>query len=212
MAGYFWVYRTPNVAMVALAYVTDFCTGSFLFGLLAAGRCLQMTLRRDCENKLGVPPEARRARRGFWPAFLLIAAATYWMVRSEMPMRAAFSLSRPGLDQLADVALADPKNAHTLAGRWVGLYRVSGVEVIGRTVVLYIGEDRGDYGFTRVPRAASDVIFKARGQEDDEHYHADFPERGRSDPFDHMDPEGRRIAGDWFVMYSWYWSVKVGWS
>jgi hypothetical protein len=81
------------------------------------------------------------------------------------------------------------------------------VEVIGNTVVLYLGKDEGNYGFARVPKAASDVIFNMPGNEDNTHYHRDFPKHKGS-----RDPEGKRIMGDWFVMYSSYWRVKVGWS
>jgi hypothetical protein len=35
MAGYFWEYCTPKVAIVALAHYHDFRLGSFLFGLVA---------------------------------------------------------------------------------------------------------------------------------------------------------------------------------
>jgi hypothetical protein len=203
LVGYFWVYRSPTVAMVGLAYFDDFCTGSFLFGLLAAARWVQLLLRKSYEARLGTC----RSRPWFWPWFLLIAAATYFMVRWQVPMHASFLVSRPALDRLADEALADPANAHLLAGRWAGLYRVVGVQVIGKTVVLYLGTDRGSYGFARVPGAASDLIFNEPGREDDPRYYRDFPRQGHPE-----DPQGERLAGDWFVMYSWYWLVKVGWS
>jgi hypothetical protein len=81
------------------------------------------------------------------------------------------------------------------------------VEVLGNTVVLYLGRDKGSYGFARVPGAASDVICNRPGLEDDPAQHQDFPKQ--ADP---EGPQGQRIASDRFVMYSWYWLVKVGWS
>jgi hypothetical protein len=207
MAGYFWVYRSPAVASVRLNYYFDFCLGSFLLGLIAAGRGVQLAVRNSYESRLGVPSGARRSRRRFWPWFLGIAAATQLMLWSELPMHISFLLSRPALDDIADEALDDPANAHLLAGRWAGLYRVSGAEVIGNTVVLYLGKDGGSYGFAHVPKAASDVIFNVPGLEDRPHYHGDFPKRDGL-----KDREGKRITGDWFVMYSYYWSVTVGWS
>ena len=129
------------------------------------------------------------------------------MIWSQLPMRVSFLLSRPGLDSMADEAFADPVNAHLLAGRWAGLYRINGVEVIGNTVVLYLNKDKGSYGFARVPGAAGDLIFNVPGDEDSPHYQRDFPKQVGL-----KDPEGKRIAGDWFVMYSSYWLVKVGWA
>lgn len=207
MLSYFWVYRSPTVAMVALAYYDDFCLGSFLFGLLASGRGLQLLVRNYYESRLGVDSSACRTRRWFWPWLLLIAAGTCFMLWSRFPMHAAFLLSRPALNRIADEALADPANAHLLAGRWAGLYPISGVEVIGNTVVLYLGQDKGTYGFARVPRTKSDLIFNMPGDEDSPHYHKDFPKHHAL-----KDREGKRIMDDWFVMYSSYWRVKVGWS
>jgi hypothetical protein len=205
--GYFWVYRSPTVAMVGLAYCDDFFFGSFLFGLLAAGRGVQLLLRNACEARFGVIPGAFRSRRWFWPWLLLIGAGTVWMVWSQVPMYAAFQLSRAALDGIADEALADPANAHLLEGRWAGLYRIAGAEVIGKTVVLYLGEDRGSYGFARVPGARTDVIFNQPGSEDNVHNHLEFPQSDGP-----RDPVGRRIGDDWFAVYSGYWLTKVGWS
>jgi hypothetical protein len=205
--GYFWAYRSPTVAMVGLAYYHDFCLGSFLFGLLAAGRVVQLLVRGECELRLGVVSKALRSRRRFWPWLLGVAAGTSLMLDWQVPMYVSFRLSRPALDALADEALADPANAHRLAGRRAGLYRIAGAEVLGRTVVLYLDRDRGSYGFARVPGAASDLIYHGPGSEDSPEYHRDFPaQRGFPDPV------GMRVGGDWFVMYSGYWLVKVGWS
>jgi hypothetical protein len=206
MFGYFWVYRTPTVAMVGLSYYFHFCFGSFLFFLLAVGRRFQVRVRNSFESRLGVRPEAYRSRRWFLPWMLLIGAATYYMVSSQLPMHVAFVLSRAAMDDLADEALADAANANLLAGRWVGLYRINGVEVIGKTVVLYVGSDKGSYGFARVPGAAKDTIHSGTDPEDP-HFHRDFPRRNASN-----EATGKRLADDWFLMYSWYWLVKVGWS
>jgi hypothetical protein len=207
MFGYFWVYRSPTVAMVALNYYDDFCLGSFLFGLLVAGRGAQLALRNSYEARFGVQSGVCRSGPRFWLWLLVIAAATYFMLRSELPMHASFLLSRPALDRIADEALNEPANAHLLAGRWAGLYRIDGVEVMDSTVILYIGRDKGNYGFARVPQATNDVIFNMPGLEDNPHYHGEFPKRDGLN-----DPEGKRITGDWFVIYSSYWRVKVGWS
>ena len=61
--------------------------------------------------------------------------------------------------------------------------------------------------FVRVPKASGDLIFNMPGFEDNTHYHRDFPKHEGP-----KEPEGKRITGDWFVMYSSYWRVKVGWS
>lgn len=122
-------------------------------------------------------------------------------------MYLSFIISRSGLDGIADQALADPANARSLAGHWAGLYRVDGVEIINHTVVIYIGKDGGNYGFARVPGAQVDDIFNMPGDEESPNFCQDFPaSAGRKDP------NGRRIMGDWFMMYSSYWAVKVGWS
>jgi len=207
MFGYFWVYRSPTVAMVGFAYYDDFCSGSFLFGLLAAGRGVQHMVRISYEARLGVQSGVYRSRHWFWPWLLVIAAATYFMLWSELPMHVSFLLSRPQLDSIADEALANRANAHLLAGRWAGLYQIEGVKVIGNTVVLYLDKDKGSYGFARVPGAKIDEIINTPGHEDDPDYHRDFPTQ-RS----FGEPAGKRITGDWFVVYSWYWLVKVGWS
>ena len=207
MFGYFWVYRSPTVAMVGSAYYHDFCLGSFLFGLLAVGRGVQLAVRNSYETRFGVRSGVCRSRSRFWLWLLVIAAATYLMLWSELPMHISFMLSRPALDRIADEARNDPANEHLLAGRWAGLYRIDGVEVMGNTVVLYIGKDKGSYGFARVPKATSDVIFNMPGLEDSPHYHGEFPKHDGP-----KDPEGKRITGDWFVIYSSYWLVKVGWS
>jgi hypothetical protein len=199
-----WVYRCPTVAMVGPAYHYDFWLGSFLFGLLAAGRCVQLLACNAYEARLGA---RSRSRRRFWPWLAVLAAGTYLLLWLQLPMQAGFLVSRPALDGLADEALADPAKAHLLAGRWAGLYRVAGVEVLGKTVVLYLGKDRGSYGFARVPGAAGDVVFNRPGLEGDPRNRRDFPRQANPEG-----PQGERMAGDWFVMYSWYWLVKVGWS
>jgi hypothetical protein len=207
----FWAYGSPTVAMVGLTYYSDFCFGLFLLFMLAAGRGVQRVVRRSYEARFGVESGGLESRRWFWPWVLVIAAATFFAVKSELPMHLGFVLSRPWLDEIADEALNDPANAHLLAERWAGVYRIEGVEVIGRTVVLYLGRDRGNYGFVRVPGATTDVIYNRRGrQDDDAQNHPDFPGEGVEGH--HRDPEGRRIAGDWFVMFSSYWLVKIGWS
>lgn len=206
MAGYGWVYSSPRVAMLGLAYYSDFCIGSFLFLFLAASRGTQINARKFYEKRSGIP--CRRRFDGlFWPALLAVAIGTYFMVSEQIPMRVGFWLSRSALDRLADEALADPANAPRLASRLAGVYWIDGVEVIGNSVVLHIGSDKGSYGFARVPGVTTDVVFNRTGGEEHPDYHRDFPSQHGGD-----DPEGMRIGGDWFVMYSSYWLVKVGWS
>jgi len=193
--------------MVALNYYYDFFVGSFLFGLIAASRGIQLLVRDSYQARLGAHAGVYRSRRRCWPWLLGIAAGTCIMVVSELPLHISFFVSRPWLDRIADEALADPANAHLLAGRVAGLYQISGVEVIGNTVVLYIGKDRGNYGFARVPGTTSSLISNDRDVPNNPHDHRDFPRR---EGF--RDPEGKRIMGNWFVMYSSYMRVKVGWS
>jgi hypothetical protein len=206
-SGYFWLYRSPTVAMVGLAYHDDFCLGSFLFGLVAAVRCAQLLVRQSCEVRFVVLSlDEFRSRRWFFPWLIAITTGTFLMVRAELPMHLSFLLSRPGLDANANEALADPGNAQRLAGRRAGLYQVAGVEVIGETVVLYLGKDKGSYGFARVPGTKADRVSNDSGWV----HHADHEGSPKTEGF--RDPRGDRIGGDWFVMYSGYWRWKVGWS
>jgi hypothetical protein len=193
--------------MVTWRYYDDFCWGFFLFGLLSAGRAIQVLLRSFCQACYGIPPSVFPTRHWVWPLPFIVGVATFFMVRSELPMRVSFLLSRPALDAVADEALADPVNAHLLAGRQAGLYRIAGVEVIEKTVIIYVGKDKGEFGFARVPGPAPDLIFNSPSSANDPHHWPAFPEQHGSG-----EPYGKRIKGDWFVIYSWYWSVKVGWS
>jgi hypothetical protein len=195
--------------MVALTYAGDLCLGPFLFVCLAAARRVQLFAARSYEAKLRVPPGKYRSRGRFGWWLVGIAGLTLGAVWSGLPMHAAFCLSRPGLDALADEALADPANAHRLAGRRAGVYRVQGVEVIGRTVVLCVDRAEGTYGFARVPGAASDYISNVNNGYPSEspHHHGDFPEYRYP-----RDLVGERMAGDWFVVFSGYWRIKLGWS
>jgi hypothetical protein len=193
--------------MVGLAYHHDSWLGIFLFGLVAAGRGAQLLVRNIWESRYGIRSTEYRSRRWFILWLIMIAAGTDVMIELQLPMLLSFLVSRPALDRIANKALADPTNADALADQRAGLYRITGVEVIGNTVVLYVGKERGNYGFARVPGAASDVISNQPGFEGFSGYHRDFPKQENF-----RDPEGRRIKGDWFVMYSSYWLTKVGWS
>jgi hypothetical protein len=258
MLAYWWVYSSPIVAMFALNYIYDFILGTFLFGMLAIGRGIQLLVRNALEAQIGIcnseghhrlwpwllaigagaylliwsnlpiyglflgifffgllaigwgvysslrtskamelGVQSSRCRRRFWPGFLVTATGTCLMLWSQLPMHATFLVSRSWLDNLADEALADPSNAHRLAGRWAGFYCITGVEVVGETVILYIDKNPGSYGFARMPQTAENRVSLCGPQ---------FPVRNV------LDPEGERIAGNWFVVYSSYWRVKVGWS
>jgi len=194
---YFWQYRLPAAAMTAMATYVGLCLGVILFGLLAGGRALQRMLRISCEARLGIAPGAFRSRRRFWPWLIIIAGGTFVTVLAQTPLKMSFAASRPALDHLADQALAHASNAEGPVESWAGLYWISGAEVIGETVVLYVGRNHGDYGFARAPQAGSrDFIFHRPGAEDQPDYFPDFPSS------DLGDPAGRRLAGNWFVVYS----------
>jgi hypothetical protein len=209
MLGYCWWYSIPWVAMTAANYYSDFCYGVVLFGAIAGARLLQVFVAREYAAELGLSFRDVRSRRRFWLWFEAVVALTFLAVRHEVPLSAGFAVSRRGFDALADEALADPASAHRLAGRWAGIYRVAGVEVIDRTVVFYVGTTDGPYGFARVPGARSDSVYNLPYQPEDRENHRAFPSDGRRAFFD---PVGRRITGDWFVVYSSYWHSKVGWS
>jgi hypothetical protein len=201
---YFWEYRSPTAAMVALAYYVGFCFGIVLFGLLAVSRGVQLFVRRSCASRYRVDPDLFRCRRRFWSSFVTLAAATCLMLLFRVPLRLSFLLSRPALDRVAERALADPLHADSMAAQWAGLYQIAGVKVIGSTVVIYVGKKDGDYGFARVPGVLQgDLIFNRPGAEEQAGYHRHFPRADLGDPI------GERIAGDWFVMYSSYWAVKL---
>jgi hypothetical protein len=208
MLACFWRYHSPVVAMVAYKYYEDFLFGLYLFCGIAAGRRIQLAVRNAYEARFGVPSSDYRSQRFFWPWLLALVAITFVTVRFEFPMYASFKLSRAALDSLADEALRAPENAHLLAGRRAGLYRIDRVEIIGNTVLLYVNTfKRTGFGFARVPSARDDVIFNHQGLEHLSHFCADFPPESNR-----QDPEGERITGDWFVVYSGYWRTKFGWS
>lgn len=204
---YCWFYSVPQCAMVGHVYYGDFCCGFVLFGVIAFGRGVQLFLARWRARCYGVSFEEVRSRHRFWPWLGAIIAVTFVSVREEVPMHAGFIVSQPWFDALADEALADPANAHRLTGRWAGGYRVAGVEVIGETVVFFLDRPEGIYGFARVPGTRSDHIYNLPHTPDDPSNHRAFPPSSGL-----TDPVGDRIAGDWFVVYSGYWRVKVGWS
>jgi hypothetical protein len=207
LLAYCWWYSSPRVAMVALNYYGDFCYGFLLFGAVAAGRGVQMFVAPQCARRHGLSFQEVRSRHRFWPWLAAVVAITFGAVRQEVPMHACFVVSQPWFDALADEALADPGNAHRLTGRWAGGYRVAGVEVIGETVVIYLDRPEGNYGFARVPGAKSDHIYNMPHSPGGLGNHQAFPPySGRN----FTDPVGDRIAGDWFVVYSSYWRVKVG--
>lgn len=211
MCYWFWLYSSLTIASVGMAYYEDLCHGFFVFGSLAAARCVQLKIRSVYEQRFAISSKHYRSRRRFWPWIIVIGAGTYYMLNSQVPMRLGFRVSRPAFERLADEALADPSNVDRLAGRWAGVYLIEGVAVIGQTVVLYLDKGKRTYGFARVPGARDDHIYNIPHLRDQfekiKNIHLDFPEQ---EGFN--DPVGERIAGDWFVMYSGYWLVKVGCS
>jgi hypothetical protein len=208
---FFWTYSSPTLAMVGATHYDDFFLGVILFGLVAAARAIQLLVRSSCEWFFDVRPGWFRSLRWFWPWLIAIPGATAIMVQWDVPLKVGFWLSRPALDGIADAALADPNHAYLLAGRQAGLYRIAGVEVIDQTVVLYLGRNKGEYGFARVPSATTDVVANVP---DDDHNCNTFASHCQAFPEQHggHDPEGMRMKDDWFVMYSWWGWIKVGWS
>jgi hypothetical protein len=203
-----WHYRTPRLAMTALALCMEVCSiGPFFVLLLNAPRFAQLGLRRYIESRLWLPQRVIQKQHPFWPYLVAIIVFGIVAIQMQIPLKVASYLSESAFDELADAALADPENADQLANRWAGLYPISGVEVIGKTVVLYVGLDRGSYGFARVPDAPADEIFHVPWAKDQPSHCEEFPKIEGS-----RDPHGKRIYGDWFVVYSYYWSIKIGWS
>lgn len=195
-----WRYRSPTVAMVGMAYYADLSTGFLLLGLFAIARVLQRLARRFYESKYAVADGDLRSKRRFWTWLLAMAAGTFFLVWSQAPMHVSFLLSRPSLDAIASKAIVDPANAHLLANRWAGLYHITDVEVVGSTVVLYLDQKEGRYGFALLPGAKVDTIDSQNAPL----YNLDFPKQ--------TDRAGKRIIGDWFVLYSSYDLEKLGWS
>jgi hypothetical protein len=206
---YFWRYRSPTVAMVGWTAVEDFWLAALFFGLLAGLRGYQVLVRYCAEIECGVPHQFFRLRSWCMPWLFLIAAGIYFGIGEQWPMRVCFWCSRPALDHLANEALADPPNAQLLAGQWAGLYRIEGVRVLGASVVLYLDEDEGNYAFVRAPGATKDLIHHhGNHADDDDREYPEFPAASKSE----SDLLGKRLNDDWFVMYSWYRLVKVGWG
>jgi len=195
MTASFWVCKSPAVAMIAEKHYVAIGLSLILLYVFAWVRVFQERWRNFYEERYLIPTGAYRSRRWFLPWLLVIAGATFFMLVHELPIYVSFQLSCSALDRIADEALADPTNLHLLAGRRAGLYRVEKVEAIGGTVVLYIDQSEGTYGFARVPGVRNDVIHNW-GNKDDPNYHQDFPE-----PKYPGDLEGQRIAGDWYLVY-----------
>jgi hypothetical protein len=188
------------VAMVYFEYRSGVDLVLVLFLLIAVARGIQLVVRESCEARHGIRLSTFWSRLWFWPGLIVIAVGTVLMIQREFPMHLSIALSRTAMDEIADEALADPANAHRLAGRWAGFYRIDKVEVLGRTVVLGLGKYFGSdqYGFVRIPGMGNAVPDRM-----------DF----RRNPKDRSwDPEAKRIVDDWFVLYSSYWLEKDGWS
>jgi hypothetical protein len=205
MLAFCWDFSIPQVAKVILNYYSGFFYGFVLFSAIAIGRPIQFAIAKACATRRNIPYPEVRSRARFWPWFIVIVAATVILLQFEVPMRGGFYVSYPWFDSLADEALADPADAHRLAGRWACGYRIAGVEVIDKTVVFYLDRPEGNYAFARVPGARSNHILNR--PQDSVHHHPAFPPdsgRGR------IEPVGDRILGEWFVVYSFYWSIKDG--
>lgn len=204
MLGLLWQYRSPARAMIALRYYQDFFLVLFVLPL---GRLAQLVLRVGYETYLGLSPNPFRSRRRFWPWFLVVWIGGYLVADLRLPLKLGFHASRGAFDRVADLALSDPENLEGLSGTWAGVYWIEGVEVIGSTVVLYLDRPDGRFGFARVPYSAEDHILNMPRSDGNPHGQVEFPLYSGL-----KDRVGDRIADDWFMVYSSYWSVKVGWS
>jgi hypothetical protein len=196
---FFWEYRSPAIAVNLLSHIGGFFFGALFFGLLAVVRGAQVLVRYSTELTYRTPHQFLRFRSWCLPWLFLIAAVIYYGVGEDWPMRISFWWSRSALDRLANKALADPDNAHLLAGQWAGVYRIVSVEVIGSTVILYLDEDKRSEGFVREPRTSSDNIQNQDPVESgDYHLFTTFPKGG-----DLENRVGKRMSDEWFVMYSY---------
>ncbi len=205
MCATFWEYRLPQTAMHALGYVEIFVLSGVFLAMLATARRLQLGLRAFYERRLNDADKSYRSKRRFWSWLLLMAAATTVGLWTRLPLGAGFLVSRATLNQIADEALAQPERLKQQTPRWAGVYEIARIEVIGTTVVVYIGDD--PFGFARVPTAASNIVFNREGIPPDERRCKDFPIRQGFESC-----EGDRIFADWFVVYTWYGWNKIGWS
>lgn len=209
VVGWFAELRSPDVAMqnpfwLSVGYMPAMLLS---FAMIAGVRWLQLMLQLHYEGRQGMERPAFRRRRIVWLWLIFAAGCTLAMIPTQWPMNVGFTASRASFDRLANEAISDPTHLDRFSGRWAGLYQVSAVRVIGRTVVFYLDKDGGIYGFARVPGATNDLVFNAQGLEFNPNYWHDFPPQIAL-----ADPVGDRISGDWFVVYSDYRHSKRGWS
>jgi hypothetical protein len=208
MLATFWDYASPRMAMRALSLQMDLCSnGPMFLVLLLSARVAQFVARAFFERRLNLPRSVLRSRHSFWPYLIGIVILSGYALQQNWPLKVGICLCAPAFDRVADAALADPDNAKKWTGQWVGLYYIRGVEVIGKTVVLYTNKHRGDYGFARVPSARADFIMN---HPDHDEPCKEFPKQGNREG--QGDPVGTRLEGDWFVMYSHFWFLKDVWS
>lgn len=206
MLVFLWIARTPYHSMVGVFYLSFFPFGCLPIILL---RKWQIDEKIKLEKRLGLEPNLLRTESPFRFWFVPIVAVTWLCLYAQFPMTFAFRYSRPSLDRIADEALADPSYAERFTGQWAGLYSISKVEVIGKTVVLYTsGFEKDCWGFARAPDALAAYIYHIPERFNESAHpdgnFRDFPPRSGF-----HDPTGKRIMGDWFVVYSSYWYHKL---
>lgn len=201
-AMWFWLIRSPEYLIGESKDITIPII-VMSFGLIAVLRLLQVFLRSGSQGST----TARWRSRAFWLCLIATMGLSVTMAINELPLRLCFRLSRTSFDRVAQAALRDRANLQIYSDTWVGLYRLAGVEVIGGTVILYADKPGGVYGFARIPGAKTDVVFNMTGLEANRFYFNDFPKQiGINDPI------GRRIEGDWFLVYPDYKTSKRGWN
>ena len=198
MAYYLWVLRLPAESIRASWYWEFYFFCLLLFGLRAPQKMLRWLL-------IGWWPLPQESRRWFLPWISAIIVLGSMAAENRWPLKLAVYLSRPAFDRLADEAIADPNNASSLSGRWVGLYRIGGVQVVGTNLVaLHLRSERGNYGFLRMPNGPAHI----------QHFYENYPDHPEqpAKPYEGGGDAIWRVARDWYVMFNSYWAVKDGWS
>ena len=179
-----WLLRLPTNAFLALFYF------DYYFVLLLV-------------TAIGVAMIWRFKPRGWTftlrevfagTALLSVVLSALVVAGDHRPLRICFRQSEVEMDRIADELLASTSAGRIDVDKTAGYYHVTSGRVVDGAAILRL--DRSDwshefYGFIRIP--------DHHGEIDGEKY--GLPDSG----FKH-------VGGDWFVFYSLYWSVKIGWS
>jgi hypothetical protein len=117
------------------------------------------------------------------------------LARQHQPVRHCFCSSQSEFDTLADKIAATPHTGTHQINEKIGNYQITTAYKAADAVILRLDSHESPhwyYGFIRIPRHAGQAV-------DGKKY--GLPESR----VDHM-------RGDWYVFYSYVWSVKAGWS